>query len=93
MPFRCNLDGSEFEVLGYNFRNNYEVTVDSFGALGNQTMTMDGNRATRINYVMEFGNYGYVDQLTGEGWQAQRTNMEAEIPLQHWHLNDPGVVP
>ncbi len=25
MPFRCNLDGSEFEVLGHNFRNNYET--------------------------------------------------------------------
>ena len=93
MPFRCNMDGSEFEVLGYNFRNNYEVTVDSFGALWQSDNDDDGNRATRINYVMEFGNYGYVDQITGEGWRAPRTNMEADIPQQHWHLNDPGVVP
>ena len=93
MPFRCNLDGSEFEVLGYNFRNNYEVTVDSFGAVWQSDNDDDGNRATRINYVMEFGNYGYVDQITGEGWRAPRTNMEADIPQQHWHLNDPGVVP
>ena len=93
MPFRCNMDGSEFEVLGYNFRNNYEVTVDSFGALWQSDNDDDGNRATRINFVMEFGNYGYVDQITGEGWRAPRTNMEADIPQQHWHLNDPGVVP
>ncbi len=93
MPFRCNMDGSEFEVLGYNFRNNYEVTVDSFGALWQSDNDDDGNRATRINFVMEFGNYGYVDQMTGAGWRVPRTNMEAEIPLQHWHLNDPGVVP
>ena len=93
MPFRCNLDGSEFEVLGYNFRNNYEVTVDSFGGLWQSDNDDDGNRATRINYVMEFGNYGYVDQITGEGWRVPRTNLEADIPLQHWHLNDPGVVP
>jgi putative membrane-bound dehydrogenase-like protein len=93
MPFRCNMDGSEFEVLGYNFRNNYEVTVDSFGALWQSDNDDDGNRATRINFVMEFGNYGYVDQMTGESWRAPRTNMESEIPLQHWHLNDPGVVP
>ncbi|MFM7845010.1 MAG: PVC-type heme-binding CxxCH protein, partial [Planctomycetota bacterium] len=33
MPFRCNADGSGFEVLGHNFRNNYETTVDSFGTL------------------------------------------------------------
>ena len=31
MVFRCNLDGSEFETLGWNFRNNWMVTVDSFG--------------------------------------------------------------
>jgi putative heme-binding domain-containing protein len=42
---------------------------------------------------MEYGNYGYTDEVTGAGWTARRTNMEEEIPLQHWHLNDPGVVP
>lgn len=93
MPFRCNLDGSQFEVLGYNFRNNYEVTVDSFGALWQSDNDDDGNRATRINFVMEYGNYGYVDEVTGEGWRTERINMEADIPQQHWHLNDPGVVP
>lgn len=93
MPFRCNLDGSEFEVLAHNFRNNYEVTVDSFGAIWQSDNDDDGNRATRINFVMEYGNYGYVDELTGDGWRVERSNMEAEIPQQHWHLNDPGVVP
>jgi hypothetical protein len=42
---------------------------------------------------MEFGNYGYVDELTGAGWQAERSNMETTVPERHWHLNDPGVVP
>ena len=42
---------------------------------------------------MEFGNYGYQDEMTGAGWRARRTNMEKEIPFRHWHLNDPGVVP
>ena len=93
MPFRCNLDGSEFEVLAHNFRNNYEVTVDSFGTLWQSDNDDDGNRGVRINYVMEYGNYGYRDQVTGAGWRTPRTNMESEIPLQHWHLNDPGVVP
>ncbi len=60
MPFRCNLDGSQFEVLGYNFRNNYEVTVDSFGALWQSDMMTMAIGLTRINYVMEYGNYGYV---------------------------------
>lgn len=39
---------------------------------------------------MEFGNYGYKDEMTGASWQAKRTNLEDSIPLRHWHLNDPG---
>jgi putative membrane-bound dehydrogenase-like protein len=93
MVFRCNLDGSEVEVLGHNFRNNYEVAVDSFGTLWQSDNDDDGNRAVRINYVMEFGNFGYTDELTGAGWRTKRTNMEKEIPDQHWYQNDPGVVP
>lgn len=93
MVFRCNLDGSEFETLGWNFRNNWEVNVDSFGSLWQSDNDDDGNRGVRINFVMEFGNYGYKDELTGAGWKSKRTNMEKTIPEQHWHLNDPGVVP
>ncbi len=93
MVFRCNEDLSDMEVLGHNFRNNYEAAVDSFGTIWQSDNDDDGNRATRINYVMEFGNYGYVDEITGAGWQTERTNWESEIPQRHWHLNDPGVVP
>ena len=93
MVFRCDLDGSNFEVLGHNFRNNYEVTVDSFGTLWQSDNDDDGNQGVRINYVMQHGNYGYRDELTGAGWRDPRVGMEEEIPLRHWHLNDPGVVP
>ncbi len=93
MPFRCNLDGSDFEVLAHNFRNNYEVTVDSFGTVWQSDNDDDGNRAVRINYVMEYGNYGYRDEMSGAGWKSPRTGMHDEIPLRHWHLRDPGVVP
>ncbi|MDA1052268.1 MAG: DUF1080 domain-containing protein [Planctomycetota bacterium] len=93
MVFRCNMDGGDFETLGWNFRNNWEVCVDSFGTLWQSDNDDDGNKGTRINYVMEFGNYGYKDEFTGAGWQVERTGWEDEIPLRHWHLNDPGVVP
>ena len=93
MVFRCNADGSEFEVLGHNFRNNYEATVDSLGAVWQSDNDDDGNRGVRINYVMEFGNYGYRDEMTGAGWRSNRVGIEKEIPRRHWHLNDPGVVP
>jgi len=93
MVFRCKLDGSDLETLGWNFRNNWMIAVDSFGTLWQSDNDDDGNRAVRINYVMEFGNYGFRSEITGAGWRAKRTNMEGPIPLRHWHLNDPGVIP
>lgn len=93
MVFRCELDGSNVELLAWNFRNNWEVAVDSFGTMWQSDNDDDGNKAVRINYVMEFGNYGYSDEMTGEGWQVPRIGWESEIPQRHWHQNDPGVVP
>ena len=93
MAFRCNLDGSQVEVLGHNFRNNYELAVDSFGTVWQPDNDDDGNQGVRINYVMEGGNFGYTDEMTGAGWGQKRTGWEKEIPRRHWHLNDPGVVP
>lgn len=93
MVFRCELDGSGVEVLAWNFRNNWEVAVDSFGTMWQSDNDDDGNKGVRINYVMEFGNYGYSDEMTGEGWQVPRIGWESEIPQRHWHQNDPGVVP
>lgn len=93
MVFRCDPDGKNVEVLGHNFRNNYEIAVDSYGTLWQSDNDDDGNKGVRINYVMPYGNYGYTDELTGAGWQVNRDNLEPEIPRRHWHLNDPGVVP
>ncbi|MEZ6057015.1 MAG: family 16 glycoside hydrolase [Planctomycetaceae bacterium] len=93
MVFRCNMDGSQFETLGWNFRNNWEACVDSYGTIWQSDNDDDGNRGVRINYVMEYGNYGYKDEFTGAAWNQPRTNLETEVPLRHWHLNDPGVMP
>ncbi len=97
MVFRSNEDGSEFEVLGHNFRNNYETTVDSFGTIWQSDNDDDGNRGVRINFVMEFGNYGYREEGTGRGWRSPRTGIKwpiprDETPYRHWHLRDPGVI-
>lgn len=93
MVMRADPDGSNVEVLASNFRNNFEVAVDPYGTLWQSDNDDDGNKGTRINFVMEYGNYGFKDEVTGASWGARRTNWEKEIPLRHWHLNDPGVVP
>lgn len=93
MVFRADLDGGGFEVLGHNFRNNYEVAVDSFGGIWQSDNDDDGNYAVRLNYILEFGNYGYRDEMTGASNQAPRTGRSKEIPERHWHQNDPGAAP
>ena len=93
MIFRCNPDGSEFEVLGHNFRNNYEVAVDSFGNIWQSDNDDDGHYGVRINYILEGGNYGYREELTGAGWRKHRVSQAADVSSRHWHQNDPGVVP
>lgn len=93
MVFRCDRDFSNFEVLGHNFRNNYEATVDSFGRVWQSDNDDDGNLAVRLNYILEGGNYGYLDELTGERWRAPRITMHPFRGKAHWHQNDPGAVP
>lgn len=93
MVFRCQPDGSQFETLAYNFRNAYEVCVDSFGTMWQSDNDDDGNRGCRILYVMQHGNYGYKDEMTGASWAQYYLGQPQEIPLRHWHLTDPGVVP
>ena len=44
MVFRCAPDLSGLEVLGHNFRNNYELCVDSFGTLWQSDNDDDGNQ-------------------------------------------------
>ncbi len=99
MVFRCNLDGSDVETLAWNFRNNYEVAVDSFGTLWQSDNDDDGNKGVCINYVMEYGNFGYADEMTGDGWptawkkaQAKGAPEESKV-FYEWHQYDPGVVP
>ena len=92
MVIRCEPDGSRVEVLGHNFRNNWEVTVDSFGSMW-QSDNDNGSSSCRVNFVMEHGNYGYRDERTGADYRTKRTNLERTMQRQMWHQNDPGVVP
>jgi putative membrane-bound dehydrogenase-like protein len=76
--WRCDLDGTNLELIAHNFRNEYEPCVDSFGTVFVSDNDDDGNQQTRICYVMPGGNYGYHPRGKGE---------------THWHEEQPGVVP
>jgi putative membrane-bound dehydrogenase-like protein len=76
--WRCDMDGTNLELLAHNFRNPYEPCVDSFGTIFMSDNDDDGNQQTRICYVMPGGNYGYHPRGPGQ---------------THWHEEQPGVVP
>ncbi|WP_229254191.1 PVC-type heme-binding CxxCH protein [Dyadobacter sp. NIV53] len=91
--FRCDQDFRKVEILAENFRNGFEVAVDSYGTMWQSDQEEPGNGSDRVSYVMENGNFGYIDEMNGNSWRVNRTNLEDEIPRRHWHQNDPGVVP
>jgi GxxExxY protein len=96
MVFRANLDGSNVETLAHNFRNNYEIAVDSFGGLWQSDNDDDGNTSTRINNILVGGNYGFLDEITGAAWMTAYRAAGSPVPERsayHWHQMDPGVVP
>ena len=91
--FSCNLDGSEFETYAYNFRNNYELCIDSFGTVWQSDNDDDGNQGVRINYVMEGGNFGYTGPK-GTNWTRDKDVYPGQTRQEaHWHQRWPGVVP
>ena len=93
MAFSCNLDGTNFEVLGSNFRNNYELCVDSFGTVWQSDNDDDGNQGVRINYVMEGGDFGYKGPK-GSDWGRDMSLFPDQTRQEaHWHQRFPGVVP
>ena len=82
MVLRCDLDGSRSR--GRWPRTSATITswrsIRS-AASGSRTTTTTAIAACRINYMLEYGNYGYTDEVTGAGWQDPRTNLETDIPL------------
>jgi putative membrane-bound dehydrogenase-like protein len=75
--WKCDLDGTNLELIAHNFRNNYEATVNSFGEVWLSDNDDDGNQQTRICFVLPGGNYGYGPRGPGQS---------------HWHEEQPGIV-
>ena len=81
---RMNPDGSDLTVIGHNFRNPYELALDSFGNVWQTDNDDDGNAWVRLNYIMEGGNFGYWGP-GGRSWEVDKGT--------HFHAELPGVIP
>ena len=91
LALRINPDGTGLEVLAHNFRNSYEVTVDSYGNLW-QNDNDDQVASCRTTWLMEGSNAGYFSPDGERFWQAERRPGQS-IQTAHWHQDDPGVLP
>ncbi|RDC61611.1 PVC-type heme-binding CxxCH protein [Adhaeribacter pallidiroseus] len=89
--FRINPDGTGLEALAHNFRNSYEIGVDSYGNLW-QNDNDDQVATCRTSWVMEGSNAGYFSTTGERTWQADRRPGQS-IETAHWHQEDPGVLP
>lgn len=91
LALRMNPEGKQLKVLGHNFRNSYEVIPDSYGNLW-QNDNDDEVLACRTSWLMEGGNAGYFSEDGTRNWKADQRPGQ-EIPVAHWHQDDPGVMP
>lgn len=91
MALRMNAEGKGLKVMAHNFRNSYEVAVDSYGNLW-QNDNDDQVIACRTSFVMENGNAGYFSADGTRSWQADRRPGQ-DMFTSSWHQEDPGVMP
>jgi putative membrane-bound dehydrogenase-like protein len=84
-------DGSGLSVHAHNFRNNYEVCLDSLGNVF-QNDNDDQVVTCRTTWLMQFANAGYSSADGKRSWQADR-RPDQSTPIAHWHQEDPGVIP
>ncbi|MBW3597370.1 MAG: c-type cytochrome [Planctomycetes bacterium] len=83
-------DGRGLSVIGHNFRNPYELAVDSFGDVW-QTDN-DDTVSCRMTWLMERANLGFASADGRRSWQEDSRPGQT-VPEAHWRQDDPGVLP
>jgi putative membrane-bound dehydrogenase-like protein len=91
LALRIEPEGRRMSVLAHNFRNAYELAVDSFGDLW-QNDNDDQVMTCRTTWLMEGANAGYFSADGTRFWQADRRPGQDSFTA-HWHQDDPGVLP
>nr|MCU0341620.1 c-type cytochrome [Spirosomataceae bacterium] len=91
LALRVNPDGTGLKVMAHNFRNSYEVAIDSYGNYW-QNDNDDQVVACRTSWVMEGSNAGYFSADGTRYWQADR-RPDQDMFTASWHQEDPGVLP
>lgn len=91
LALRISPEGKNLTVMGHNFRNAFELFVDSKGDMW-QNDNDDQVVACRTSWLMEGGNAGYFSSDGTRYWQADQRPGQ-DVFTAHWHQDDPGVMP
>ncbi len=91
LALRINPDGTGLEVLAHNFRNAYELAMDSYGDMW-QNDNDDQVETCRSTWLMPYANAGYFSEDGTRGWSGDRRPGQSNFQA-HWHQDDPGVIP
>ncbi len=87
---RMNPDGTDAEVIGHNYRNAYEQSINSLGDIFQNDN--DDPPACRVSWVMEYANFGFSSNDGQRSWKADRRPGQT-IPTAEWRQEDPGSTP
>ena len=85
-----NPDGTNAEIIGFNYRNSYEQSVTSLGDVFQNDN--DDPPACRVSWVMEYANFGFSSNDGQRTWQADRRAGQS-VPVSEWRQDDPGIMP
>ncbi len=87
---RMNPDGTDVSIIGFNYRNSYEQTINSFGDVFQSDN--DDPPACRVTHVLEYGNAGFASMDGKRAWAADRRPGQT-VPVAEWRQEDPGTMP
>lgn len=87
---KMNPDGSHVKIIGHNYRNSYEQTVNSFGDL--YQSDNDDPPACRVSLVLEGGNAGFASADGKRSWGADKRPGQPTA-IAEWRQEDPGTMP
>ena len=87
---RMNSDGTHARIVGHNYRNSYEQSINSFGDM--YQSDNDDPPACRVSLIMEGGNAGFASADGLRSWGADKRPGQ-ETPVAEWRQDDPGTMP
>ena len=87
---RMNSDGTNARIVGHNYRNSYEQSINSFGDM--YQSDNDDPPACRVSLIMEGGNAGFASADGQRSWRADKRPGQ-ETPVAEWRQDDPGTMP